>query len=57
MNEVKGRLDDNREYIGYDLAYKEFKVQVNVYLKNKQHSLKLLLELGGARPSDYLEEH
>jgi hypothetical protein len=57
MNEVKGRLDDNRKYIGYDLAYKEFKVQVNVYLKNKQHSLKLLLELGGARPSDYLEEH
>jgi hypothetical protein len=35
MNEVKGRLDDNWEYIGYDLAYKELKVQVNVYLKNK----------------------
>jgi hypothetical protein len=53
MNEVKGRLDDNWEYIGYDLAYKEFKVQVNVYLENKQHSLKLLLDLGGTRPSDY----
>jgi hypothetical protein len=35
MNEVKGRLDDDWDYVGYDLAYKEFKVQVNVYLKNK----------------------
>lgn len=35
MNEVKGRLDDNWDYVGYDLAYKEFKMQMNVCLKNK----------------------
>jgi hypothetical protein len=57
MNEVKGRLDDNSEYISYDLAYREFKASLNVYLKNKQHSLKLLLESEGARPSNCPKEH
>jgi len=26
MNEVKSRLEDNWEYVKYDLAYEEFKV-------------------------------
>jgi hypothetical protein len=25
MNEIKGRLDENWEYVDYDLVYKEFK--------------------------------
>jgi hypothetical protein len=35
MNLVKNRLEDNWEYVGYDLSSYEFKAQVNVYLKNK----------------------
>jgi hypothetical protein len=34
MNTMKNRLEENWEYVGYDLSYYEFKAQVNVYLKN-----------------------
>ncbi len=30
MNSVNNRLDENWEYVGYDLSYREFKAQVNV---------------------------
>jgi hypothetical protein len=35
MNMVKIRLEDQWEYAGYNLFYKKFKAQMNVYLKNK----------------------
>jgi hypothetical protein len=31
MNQVKARLEDKWEYIGYDLSYNEFKTHVNVF--------------------------
>jgi hypothetical protein len=31
MNQVKARLKDNWEYIGYELSYNEFKAHVNVF--------------------------
>jgi hypothetical protein len=43
MNIVKSKLEDQWEYVGYDLSYQEFKAQMNVYLNNRQHSLKLLI--------------
>jgi hypothetical protein len=30
---------------------------VNVYLKNRQHGLKNLIESSAATPDDYVEEH
>jgi hypothetical protein len=57
MNTVKSRLEDQWEYVGYDLSYREFKAQVNVYLKNKQHSLKLFIEVGEPRLRDCSEDH
>ncbi len=57
MNEVKSRLEDNWEYVKYDLAYEEFKVQVNVYVKNRRHALKLLIEVGGMRLDHCAEDH
>ncbi len=57
MNEVKNRLDENWEYVRYDLSYKEFKAQMNVYLKNRQCALILLIDVGGMRPNDYAEDH
>jgi len=35
MNTVKTRLEDQWEYVGYELFYREFKAQMNVYLKNR----------------------
>jgi hypothetical protein len=35
MNKMKNRLEEDWEYVGYDLSCHEFKAQVNVYLKNK----------------------
>jgi hypothetical protein len=46
MNLVKSRLDENWEYVKYELSFLEFKAQVNVDLKNKRHALKLLIESG-----------
>jgi hypothetical protein len=57
MNMMKSRLENQWEYVGYDLFYQEFKAQVNVYLKNRQHSLKLLIEARESRHEDCSEEH
>lgn len=57
MNPMKNRLEENQEYVGYDLPYREFKAQVNVFLKNRSHALKLLIEACVVRPDDYVEEH
>jgi hypothetical protein len=35
----------------------EFKSQVNVYLKNRSHSLKVLIETNSPQLGDYIEEH
>ncbi len=50
-------LENNWEYVGHDLSYKEFKAQVNVYLKNRCHALKLLIETNVARPGDCTKIH
>jgi hypothetical protein len=50
MNSMKNKLEDNWEYVKYDLSFHEFKAQVNVYLKNRQHSLKLFIESNSVRP-------
>jgi hypothetical protein len=42
--------------VSYDLSYREFKAQVNVYLKNKRHVPKLLIEVGESRLDDCLIE-
>jgi hypothetical protein len=34
MNKMKNRLEENWEYVGYAFSYREFKAQMNVYLKN-----------------------
>jgi hypothetical protein len=34
MNTMKSKLEDQWEYVGYDLSYREFKAQKNVYLNN-----------------------
>ncbi len=57
MNEVFHRLEENWEYVGHDLSYKEFKAQVNVYLKNRRHALKLLIEANATRPRDCTNDH
>lgn len=57
MNLVKSRLDENWEYVKYELSFLEFKAQVNVDLKNKRHDLKLLIESGVGRPDDCELEH
>jgi hypothetical protein len=49
-------LEKNWEYVGHDLSYKEFKAQVNVYLKNRRHVLKLLIEANVARPKDCTDD-
>jgi hypothetical protein len=57
MYQILNRLVENWEYTGYELSYREFKPQVNVYLKNRQHGLKFLIELSAVRPDDCVEEH
>jgi hypothetical protein len=57
MNEVLHRQEEDWEYVGHDLSYKEFKAQVNVYLKNRRHALKLLIKVNLARPKDYTYDH
>ncbi len=54
---IKWKPKENWEYIGYDLSYKEFKAHVNVFLKNRRHALKTLIEGGASRPKDYQKEH
>jgi hypothetical protein len=49
MNWVKSILEDDWEYVGYNLSYWEFKVQVNMFLKNKQDVLKFLIEASATR--------
>jgi len=55
MNEVKSKLEENWEYVSYDLSYREFKAQVNVYFKNKKYVLKFTIEVG--RHDDCPIEH
>jgi hypothetical protein len=57
MNIVKGKLEDQWEYVGYDLSYREFKAQVIIYLKNRRHSLKLLIEACESKHGDCSEKH
>ncbi len=57
MNTVKTRLEDQWEYVGYELFYREFKAQMNVYLKNRWHSLKIFIEACEPRHKDCSEEH
>jgi hypothetical protein len=56
-NQVLSRLVKNSDYVGYDLSYWEFKAIVNVFLKNRKHGLKLLIEVSEARPNVCLREH
>lgn len=49
MNWMKSILKDNWEYVGYDLSYWEFKVQVNVFLNNKQNVLKFFIDASATR--------
>jgi hypothetical protein len=46
---MKSILKDNWEYVGYDLSYWEFKVQVNVFLNNKQNVLKFFIDVSATR--------
>jgi hypothetical protein len=57
MNIMKSGLEENREYVGYDLTYQEFKAQVNVFLKNIRHGFKLFIETSAIRPTNCPEEH
>jgi hypothetical protein len=57
MNEVLHKLEKNLEYVGHDLSYKEFKAQMNIYLKNRCHALKLLIETDATRPRDCTNDH
>jgi hypothetical protein len=57
LNQVKSRLEENWEYVGYDLSYQDFKTQVNAYLTNKWHFLKVLIEANAPQPVDCNEEH
>jgi hypothetical protein len=57
INEMKFRLEENWEYVGYDLSYREFKAHLNVFLKNRRHGLKLLIETNALKPIDYVVEH
>jgi hypothetical protein len=57
MNLVRSRLDANWEYVGYDLSYPEFKAQVNLYVKNRRHALKILIESSGNRHNDCVVKH
>ncbi len=57
MNIVKSSLEENWEYVGYDLTYQEFKAQVNVFIKNRRHGFKLLIEASATRPINCPEEH
>ncbi len=57
MNQVKAILDKSWEYVGYEPSYKEVKAQVNVYLKNRRHALKNLIEASALRPDDCPEDH
>ncbi len=56
-NLVRNILDKNWEYVGYDLSFRKFKTQVNVYLKNRRHALKLLIESGVGRLDDCGIDH
>ncbi len=55
MNQILNKLAENWEYV--DLSYKESKAHMNVYLKNKRHGLKLLIEASAPRPNECVEEH
>ncbi len=44
MNEVRSSLEENWEYVGYELLFQEFKAHFNVFLNNRQHGLKLFIE-------------
>ncbi len=57
MNQILNKLVENWEYVGYDLSYKESKAHMNVYLKNKRHGLKLLIDASAPRPNECVEEH
>jgi hypothetical protein len=57
MNEIRSILKDKWEYVRYNLSYREFKSQINVYLKNRCHVLQLLIEAWGGRLDDYLGQH
>jgi hypothetical protein len=57
MNKVKNRLKDNWEYVYSDLSYREFKAQVDVFLKNKRHDLKFFIEASASRLYDYPIKH
>jgi hypothetical protein len=57
MNEMRKRLDENCEYVGYELSYRKFKAQVNVFFKNKRDVLKLFIESNASRPYDCPIEH
>jgi len=50
----QNRLDKNWEYVGYDLS---FKAQMNIYLKNRQHALIVLIDAGGMKSNDCVEDH
>jgi hypothetical protein len=43
-NWVKSILEDDWEYVGYDLSYWKFKVKLNMFLKNKWDVLKFFIE-------------
>ncbi len=50
-------LEKNWEYVGHDLSYKEFKTQINIYVKNRCHARKLLIEANVARLGDCRDDH
>jgi nitrous oxidase accessory protein NosD len=52
MNEMRSSLEDNWEYVGYDLLFREFKVHANVFLNNRQHGLKLFIEANASMPTN-----
>ncbi len=39
------------------MSYPEFKAQVNLYVKNRRHALKILIESSGNRPNDCAIKH
>jgi hypothetical protein len=57
MNEVKNRLNENCEYVGYELSYQKFKTQVNGFFKNKRDVLELFVEANAGRPYDCPIKH
>ncbi len=57
INEMKSRLKENWEYVGYDLSYQAFKAHLNVFLKNRRHGPKLFIETNALKPIDDVVEH